>query len=80
MSDDSPRSLTPSPSGSSSVVSPSGSSSTLSEVARIVVCGGGAVALTVTGCVPPIYGLVALVAIALPTHAGKLIDWLRNHH
>jgi len=70
----SPTSLQP---RSSSAVS-STSSSAVAEVVRILVCGGGAVALTYAGLVPPHYGLLALIAIALPTHAGRLIDVIRG--
>lgn len=41
---------------------------------RVLVTGGGAVALGIMGLVPPLYVLGALVVIALPTHAGRLID------
>jgi uncharacterized membrane protein AbrB (regulator of aidB expression) len=47
-------------------------------VTRLVVTATGAVVLGVLGLVPAAWCLGALVAIAIPTHAGKLIDLVRG--
>jgi hypothetical protein len=41
---------------------------------RILVSGGGTIYLGATGAIPPWATAVALIIIAIPTHAGAVIE------
>jgi len=48
------------------------------EAARYLVAAAGAVVLTITGSIRPDEGLIALVLMSVPTHAGRIVELFRG--